>query len=91
MKEAETKGVELIAIAQERAKAEEQKMMASTALREQEMMTRAHEKMAAMEKEAHEQMEVEAARLVKQVLVKVVSVAPENVDDALIAKALKKP
>ena len=90
MKEAEAKGVELVTSAQERAKAEEQKMMTAAALKEQEMMARAHEKMKTMEKEAREQMEAEAARLVKQVLVKVVSIAPENVDDALIAKALKK-
>ena len=85
--EAEAKGLEIVAAAAKTAKQEEQHILAGARVKEEQILLQAKEKAEAQEKEAFAKVQREAAGLVKEILVKVVSLSPEAVDDALIQKA----
>ena len=87
IKEAEEKGLALITAAQERAKEKEHELLAQVAKKQEEILARAKEQAAAEQEAAYKKAEGRAVELVKEVLIKVVSVSPSAVDDALVQKA----
>jgi F-type H+-transporting ATPase subunit b len=86
LKEAEGKAVVLIKNAEEKAKAEGQKLLADAARREQELVEKAKRRAQDEREEVLGKARGEAVEMVKNILIKAVGVSPKAVDEALIEK-----
>ncbi len=71
-------------------KALESKMLAEAKRKEAEALTNTEVLLRAKEEESRQIAEKEAAALVKRAIARTVELAPEKIDDALIAKAVKE-
>ena len=70
------------------AKTLEEKLLAAAKAREEEAVKSAAVRLRSQEEESRKVMEKEAAALVRTAIVRTVELSPENIDDALIAKAV---
>jgi F-type H+-transporting ATPase subunit b len=90
IKEAQAEGQEIIRGAENKAKTQEQKILAAAAQKESELLKRASEKAEAQRLEALHTIENEAVGIVRRILEKTVSLSPDKIDDSLIEKAAKE-
>ena len=88
LKEAEGKAVVLIKNAEEKAKAEGQKLLADATRREQELVEKAKRRAEDEREEVLGKAKEEAVEIVKSILIKAVGVSPKAVDEALIRKVV---
>jgi F-type H+-transporting ATPase subunit b len=90
IKEGEAQAMSMLKKTETDAKALEEKMMADIKRKEAEEMGNLKSLLRAREEESRRASEAEAAVLVRRALVKTVELAPEKIDDALIAKAVQQ-
>ena len=90
IKEAETQALGILKKTETDAKTLEAKMLTEAKRKEAEEMASIAVKLKSKEEESRRAMEKEAAALVRMAIVKTVEMAPEKIDDALIAKAVKE-
>lgn len=90
LKEAEVKALDIIHVGEEKAKKEGAKILEATAKKNEEMETIARTQIEAEKFKALREAEAQIQHLVKEVLVKAVSVKPEAVDDVLIKKVTEE-
>ncbi len=88
IKEAEHEAINILKRTEVEAKTMEEKLLAEAKRREEEAVKSAAARLRAQEEESRRAVEREAAALVRSALVRTVELAPENIDDALIAKAV---
>lgn len=90
LKEAEAKALGIIHSGEEKAKKEGMKILEATAKKKEEMEVAARAQIEAEKQSALREAESQIQHLVKEVLVKAVSVKPESVDEALIKKVTEE-
>ncbi len=90
LKEAEVKALDIIHVGEEKAKKEGTKILEATAKKKEEMEITARAQIEAEKQKALREAESQIQHLVKEVLVKAVSVKPEAVDDVLIRKVTEE-
>jgi F-type H+-transporting ATPase subunit b len=90
LKEAETRALSMLRKTETDAKALEAKLMGEIKQREAEELANAQTVLAAQAEEARRQTEAEAVAFVRRAIAKTVELAPEKIDDALIARAVKE-
>ena len=90
IKEAEATALGILKKTETDAKALEAKMMAEVRRKEEEELGAVQALLRTKEEESRRMMEKEAAILVRQAMIKTIELAPEKIDDALIAKAVKE-
>ena len=90
LKEAEAKALEIIHTGEEKAKQEGIKIIDSALKKKEEMEAIARARIEAEKLRALKEAESQIQHLVKEVLIKAVSVKPEAVDDALIRKVAEE-
>lgn len=88
IKEAEGRAIGILKQTEVDAKELESRMLAEAKRREAEAMKNAEALLRAKEEESRRAAEKEAAALVRRAIVRTVELAPEKIDDALIAKAV---
>jgi F-type H+-transporting ATPase subunit b len=89
IREAEQRGVAIITRARKLARREELAILAAAAHKEKEALERAAKRIQAHEEDSKEHIRREAAEIVRDLLVKTVAIAPDVVDNAMIAKVVK--
>lgn len=89
LQEADAEGTKIVKLATERAKTEEARLLGEASKKEAEIMERAKQRAEAEVETARAKVESEAAALVKHILLETVKLAPEHVDEVLIAKVAK--
>lgn len=90
LKEAEGVAMGILKKTGDDAKALEAKLLADIKRKEDEARTVARASLHAMEEDSRRAMEKEAAALVRAAIIKTVELAPDHIDDALIARAVKE-
>ncbi len=90
IKEAEAEALGILRRTEGEAKELEAKLMAEIKRKEAEELANAAAALRAKEEAARRETEREAAALVRRAIVRTVELAPEQVDDALIARAVKE-
>lgn len=90
LKEADTAAAHMIEQTRQRARHEEEKMRETLAEKEAARVQSLEEEMAQKKAQMQQQMEHEESALIKEALAKVVALAPDAIDDALIARALSE-
>ena len=90
IKEAEAQALALLKKTETEGRELEAKMLAEARRKEAEELAATQAVLRAKEEESRQAMAKEAAQMVKKVLVKTVELAPEKIDDALIARAVKE-
>jgi len=90
IKEAEMQSLGILKKTEGAAKELEEKLLAEAKRKEMDAMRSMDEALHAKEEESRRKMDQEAAALVKAAIVKAVEMAPEKIDDALIARAVKE-
>jgi F-type H+-transporting ATPase subunit b len=90
IKEAETAAVRILQKTEQDAKILEAKLLAEARLKEEEQMKNAEAARRAKDEESRRAVEKEAAALVKRAIVRTVELKPEQIDEALIARAVKE-
>jgi len=90
IKAAEQEAIGIIKKTELDAKALEEKLLADAKQKEDEAIKGAAVRLKAQEEESRRAMEKEAAALVRTAIARTVELSPENIDDALIAKAVKE-
>ncbi len=90
VREAEVKAIGILKRTETDAKELESKMLAEAKRKEDEAMRSMDERLRTREKEAQAAVARDAAALVRRAMVRTVELAPEKVDDALIARAVKE-
>ncbi len=90
LKEAEGKALDIIHRGEEKAKKEGTKILEATVKKNKEMETAARAQIEAEKQSALREAESQIQHLVKEVLVKAVSVKPEAVDEVLIRKVTEE-
>lgn len=88
IKDAEYEAVNILKRTETEAKTLEEKLLAAAKIREEEAVQGAAVRLRSQEEESRRTMEKEAAALVRAAIVRTVELSPENIDDALIAKAV---
>lgn len=88
IKEAEHEAMNILKRTESEAKTLEEKLLAEAKRHEEEAVRNAALRLRSQEEAARREMEKEAAGLVRAAIVKTVELAPEKIDDALIAKAV---
>lgn len=88
IKEAEHEAVNILKRTETEAKTLEEKLLAAARAREEEAINGAAVRLRSQEEESRRAMEKEAAALVRAAIVRTVELSPENIDDALITKAV---
>ena len=88
IKEAEHEAINILKRTETEAKTLEEKLLAAAKAREEEAVRSAATRLRSQEEESRQAMEKEAAALVRAAIVRTVELSPENIDDALIAKAV---
>ena len=89
IKEAEQQALGIIKNTEDEAKKVEAKLLEQARQKEAELLKSAELAAAHKQQEARRLMEQEAAQLVKQGLIKTVELDPEQIDEALIRKAIE--
>lgn len=87
---AETEAVGILKKTERDAKALEEKMLADAKRKEAEEHAAAAARLAAQDEDARQAMAKEAAAMVRRAITKTVELAPDKIDDALIAKAVEE-
>lgn len=87
--EANREAAHIVTQAVARAKTEEARLLELAAGKEAEIMLQAAKRADTETEKARAKVESEAADLVRRVLIQAVQIAPEHVDEALIAKVAK--
>lgn len=90
LKEAEAKALDIIHVGEEKAKKEGVKILEATAKKKEEMEVAARTQIEAEKLRVLKEAESQIQHLVKEVLVKAVSIKPEAVDDVLIGKVTEE-
>lgn len=90
IKEAEHEAINILKRTEAEAKTVEEKLLAEAKRREEEAVRSAAARLRAQEEESRRAVEKEAAALVRSAIVRTVELAPEKIDDALIAKAVNE-
>ena len=90
MKDAEHEALALMHATEEKAKAKEVDMLAEAKRKEEAMLAQAETVMEARAAELRKKVETEAVELVKAAVIKTVELKPQDVDAALIGKAIQE-
>jgi F-type H+-transporting ATPase subunit b len=90
VKEAQKEAAEIIREAGIKGKEEEEKIMGQALKKEKEIEERGKERVEAERADVFRRMEKEAIHLVKSILVKTVSLSPEQIDETLIERAARE-
>jgi F-type H+-transporting ATPase subunit b len=90
IKEAELAAMAILKKTESDAKDLEMRLIAEARRKEADEMRNAEAVLRAKEEESRRAMEKEAAAFVRSAIVKTVELSPEQIDDALIAKAVKE-
>lgn len=90
IKEAEAAAVRVLQKTEQDAKALEARLLAEARRKEQEELAGIEAAQRAREEESRRAMEKEAAALVRRAIAKTVELKPEQIDEALIARAVKE-
>lgn len=90
IKAAETHAVQILKRTEEEAKALEGRLLAEAKRKESEALKDIGVALRAKEEESRRAMEMEAAALVRRAIVRTVELKPEQIDEALIARAVKE-
>ncbi len=90
IKEAETAAIHILQKTEQDAKILEANLLAEARRKEEEQMKNAEAARRAQEEEARRAMEKEAAGLVRRAIARTVELKPEQIDEALIARAVKE-
>jgi len=90
IKEAETRAIGILKQTEHDAKEVEARMLAEAKKKEADAMKNTEALLRAREDESRRASEKEAAALVRRAIVRTVEMAPEKIDDALIAQAIKE-
>ncbi|MDR3582028.1 MAG: hypothetical protein P4L67_02010 [Candidatus Pacebacteria bacterium] len=90
IKDAEHEAMGILKRTESDAKTLEEKLLAEAKRKEDEAVGATAVRLRTQEEESRRAMEKEAAALVKQALVRTVELAPDAIDDALIAKAVRE-
>ena len=86
--EAETEAMGILQRTEQEAKSLEERLIAEAKRKEEAAAASAAVRLRSEEEAARREMEKEAAAFVRRAIVKTVELAPEKIDDALIAKAV---
>jgi F-type H+-transporting ATPase subunit b len=89
IKVAEAEAFMIIKRTESQARAVEEKMLAEAKRKEREQLANATRMLRAKEEESRKRVEKEAAIMVRRAIVKTVGMAPDEIDEALIARAVK--
>jgi F-type H+-transporting ATPase subunit b len=90
LKEADAKAESLLAEVKTRKLHEEEKLRQSLSEKEQEGMVALVEEFSRKKAAAQKELELEEGEIIKTALIKTVGLAPEAIDEALIAQALRE-
>ncbi len=90
IKKAESEAVAILARTETEAKDLEARLLIEVKRKEEEERANAAARLKTQEEDARRATEKEAAALVRQAIVRTVQLAPEAIDDALIARAVKE-
>ncbi len=90
LKEAEGEATNILRATEERAKKTEAELLAEAKRKETEELKRTEVLLRSKEEESRLLMKKEAAKLVKDAIIKTVELSPDKIDDALIQKAIKE-
>ncbi len=90
MKEAENKAVAILKRTEHDARELEERLLGEIKRKETEESAQAAARLKVQQEESRRAMEKEAAVLVRAAIVRTVELAPEAIDDALIARAVKE-
>jgi F-type H+-transporting ATPase subunit b len=90
IKEAEHEAMGILKRTETEAKTLEEKLLAEVKRKENDAVNATAVRLRTQEEESRRAMEKEAAALVRQAIVKTVELAPNAIDDALIARAVKE-
>lgn len=90
VKEAEHKAIAILKKTEGDAKELEARLLAEIKRKEGEEAAQAAARLKAQEEESRRAMEHEAAAIVRAAIVRTVELAPEKIDDALIARAVRE-
>lgn len=90
VKEAEHKAIAILKKTEGDAKELEARLLAEIKRKESEEAAQAAARLKAQEEESRRAMEHEAAAIVRAAIVRTVELAPEKIDDALIARAVRE-
>ncbi|HUC31552.1 MAG TPA: hypothetical protein VMR99_02605 [Candidatus Paceibacterota bacterium] len=90
IKDAEHEAIAILKRTESDAKTLEEKLLAEAKHREEEAMKSAAMRLRSQEEESRRALDKEAAALVRSAITRTVELAPEHIDDALIAKAVSE-
>ncbi|HVN26737.1 MAG TPA: hypothetical protein VMT99_03765 [Candidatus Paceibacterota bacterium] len=90
IREGEGEAVAILKRTETRARELEERMLAEARRKEAEELAAAQARLKSLEEESRQGMEQEAVAMIRRAIAKTVELAPKDIDDALIARAVKE-